>query len=234
MLDAILEQDPTAGSPAKPSSPRVWRSSPVKSRQPLRSITSRSFAIRSRRSAITTRRIGYDANTCSVIDAIGTQSPDIAQGVDTGGAGDQGLMFGFACNETPELMPMPIQMAHNLTRKLSEVRRERRNSLSCVPTANRRSRSSIATDVRFVSKRSLSRRRPLTSTSNTIRKDVMEKVIKPTIPAGPARRQYQVSHQPDRPFCGRRPDGRRRRDRTKDHRRHLRRLCAARRRCFLG
>lgn len=68
-------------------------------------------------------RFGYDCNTCSVINALGTQSPDIAQGVDTGGAGDQGLMFGFACNETPELMPMPIQLAHNLTKKLSEVRR---------------------------------------------------------------------------------------------------------------
>jgi len=66
---------------------------------------------------------GYDCNTMSVLNALGTQSPDIAQGVDTGGAGDQGLMFGYACNETPEMMPMPIQMAHELTLKLSEVRK---------------------------------------------------------------------------------------------------------------
>lgn len=66
---------------------------------------------------------GYDATTCGVLNAIQTQSPDIAMGVDTGGAGDQGLMFGFACDETPELMPLPIMMAHKLVQRLSEVRR---------------------------------------------------------------------------------------------------------------
>ena len=66
---------------------------------------------------------GFDSNTCAVLNTIQTQSPDIAMGVDTGGAGDQGLMFGYACNETAELMPLPIMLAHKLVRQLSEVRR---------------------------------------------------------------------------------------------------------------
>ena len=66
---------------------------------------------------------GFDCNTCGVMNAIQSQSPDIAMGVDTGGAGDQGMMFGYACNETDELMPLPIMMAHKLVRRLSEVRR---------------------------------------------------------------------------------------------------------------
>jgi len=66
---------------------------------------------------------GFDCNTCAVLNTIQTQSPDIAMGVDTGGAGDQGLMFGYACNETEELMPLPIMLAHKLVRQLSEVRR---------------------------------------------------------------------------------------------------------------
>src|SRR6476620_7229271 len=66
---------------------------------------------------------GYDCKTCGVLNVIQAQSPDIAMGVDTGGAGDQGLMFGYACNETDELMPLPITLAHKLTRRLSDVRR---------------------------------------------------------------------------------------------------------------
>ena len=124
---------------------------------------------------------GYDSNTCSVIDAIGTQSPDISQGVDTGGAGDQGLMFGYACNETPELMPMPIQMAHNLTRKLSEVRRD-----GTIPYLRPDGKSQVSIEYR--DGRPFRVEAVVISTQTgeipieQIRADIMEKVIKPTIP----------------------------------------------------
>ena len=125
---------------------------------------------------------GYDANTCSVIDAVGTQSPHIAQGVDTGGAGDQGLMFGFACNETPELMPMPIQLAHDLTKKLSDARRSgeidylRPDGKSQVTVEYRDGRP-FRIDAVVISTQTAA------VDIELIRKDVLEKVIKPTLPS---------------------------------------------------
>src|SRR5512147_2229990 len=71
----------------------------------------------------TAGEMGFDGNTCGVLVAVDQQSPDIGQGVDTGGAGDQGMMFGYACDETPELMPAPIQYAHAVTRQLARARK---------------------------------------------------------------------------------------------------------------
>jgi S-adenosylmethionine synthetase len=72
----------------------------------------------------TRAKYGFDYETCAVITSIDQQSSDIAMGVDVGGAGDQGLMFGYACNETEELMPMPIMLAHKLAIRLTEVRKK--------------------------------------------------------------------------------------------------------------
>ncbi len=126
---------------------------------------------------------GYDCNTMSVLNALGTQSPDIAQGVDTGGAGDQGLMFGFACNETPELMPMPIQLAHNLTKKLSEVRRNGE-----LPYLRPDGKSQVSIEYRDgrpfrVEAVVVSSQHSEDIDNDTLRSDIMEKVIKAVIPA---------------------------------------------------
>lgn len=126
---------------------------------------------------------GYDCNTLSVMDAVGTQSPDIAQGVDTGGAGDQGLMFGFACNETPELMPLPIQLAHNLTKKLSDVRRNGE-----LPYLRPDGKSQVSIEYRDgkpfrVDAVVISSQHSEDVTTEQLREDILEKVIKTTVAA---------------------------------------------------
>ncbi|MEP6900133.1 MAG: methionine adenosyltransferase [Actinomycetota bacterium] len=125
---------------------------------------------------------GYDCNTLSVMDAVGTQSPDIAQGVDTGGAGDQGLMFGFACNETPELMPLPIQLAHNLTKRLSDARRSgelnylRPDGKSQV-TIEYRDGQPFRVEAVVISTQHAD-----DVTTEQLRADILEKIIKTTVP----------------------------------------------------
>ena len=128
-------------------------------------------------------KYGYDADTCAVLSAIHSQSPDIAMGVDTGGAGDQGLMFGFACNETEELMPMPIMLAHKLVRGLSDARRAgtmkylRPDGKSQV-TVEYEGTKPVRIDAVVVS----SQHSP-DVTQDEMREDVIAKIIKPTIPA---------------------------------------------------
>jgi S-adenosylmethionine synthetase len=127
-------------------------------------------------------KFGFDADTCGIMESVHAQSPDISMGVDTGGAGDQGLMFGYACDETPELMPMTIMLAHKLTRKLSEVRKkgilpylrpDGKSQVTIEYTNGKPSR--IHTVV-------ISSQHAPDVTQAKIRKDVIEKVILPVLP----------------------------------------------------
>ena len=127
-------------------------------------------------------KFGFDAETCAVLSTIHSQSPDIAMGVDTGGAGDQGLMFGFACTETDELMPMPIMLAHKLVKGLSCLRRDntvdylRPDGKSQV-TIEYDGNTPVRVDAVVVS----SQHSPLV-TQETKKEDITEKIIKRVIP----------------------------------------------------
>jgi S-adenosylmethionine synthetase len=127
-------------------------------------------------------KYGYDGETCAVMCTVKRQSPDIAMGVDTGGAGDQGLMFGFACDETPELMPMPIQLAHQLTFKLSEVRKSKKveflrpDGKSQVTIEYRKGKPARVDAVVISTQHSES------VSNDDLRNAILEHVIKPVVP----------------------------------------------------
>lgn len=130
----------------------------------------------------TRAKYGFDYETCAVITSIDQQSSDIAMGVDTGGAGDQGLMFGFACNETPELMPLPIMLAHKIAMRLSEARKQdvlpylRPDGKSQV-TIEYRDGKPFRIDTIVVS----SQHSPDVHLKD-MKEDIIEKVIKPVVP----------------------------------------------------
>ncbi len=127
---------------------------------------------------------GFDSNTCAVISTINKQSGDIAMGVDTGGAGDQGMMFGYATNETPELMPTPISLAHKLTRKLSEVRKSglmsylRPDGKSQVTVEYDANNKPVRVDAVVISTQHSE-----TVTNDELRADILKHVIQAVIPA---------------------------------------------------
>jgi S-adenosylmethionine synthetase len=141
----------------------------------------------------TVKNIGYtkadykfDSESCSVLNAIHSQSPDIAMGVDKGGAGDQGIMFGYACDQTPELMPMPIVYAHKLVKKLTDIRKK---NLKLMPylRPDAKSQVTIEYDDKMKPVRVdavvISTQHDPTVSQKKIKADVIEHVIKPIIPA---------------------------------------------------
>ena len=144
----------------------------------------------------TRAKYGFDCNTCGVLTAIHEQSGDIAMGVDTGGAGDQGMMFGYASNETEELMPMPLVLAHKLVRRLSEVRRA-----GTVDVLRPDGKSQVS--VRYENDKPIAVEAVVVSTQHSesvstekLREFIMEEVIRAVVPQSMMRRDTQFHINP--------------------------------------
>jgi S-adenosylmethionine synthetase len=183
ILDAVLSDDPTG---------RVACETLVTTGLAMISgeITTRTYVdfpsiVRNtiREIGYTRAKYGFDSETCAVVSSIDPQSPDIAQGVDTGGAGDQGLMFGYASTETKELMPLPIMLAHKLARRLSEVRKS--NDLDFL-RPDGKSQVTIEYEGRRpvrVSAVVVSTQHSPSVSNSDLREGIIEKVVRPIVPA---------------------------------------------------
>ena len=182
VLDAILDQDPTGrvACEALLTTGLVIVAGEITTRAyvEIPDIVRRTLE----QVGYTRAKFGFDFQTCGVLTAIQSQSPDIAMGVDTGGAGDQGMMFGFACEETPELMPMPIMLAHKLARRLAAVRKD--GDISYL-----RPDGKTQVTVQYDGGRPVRIDKVVVSTQHqpnipqpTIRADIVEHVVKPILP----------------------------------------------------
>ncbi|MCE5199406.1 MAG: methionine adenosyltransferase [Armatimonadota bacterium] len=195
VLDSILEQDPTGRVACETllSTGLVIVAGEVTTRAyvEIPDIVRRTIE----QVGYSRAKYGFDYQTCGVLTAIQAQSPDIAVGVDTGGAGDQGMMFGFACDETPELMPMPIMLAHKLARRLAAVRKD--GDLTYLrPDGKTQVTVQYENGVPVrIDKVVLSTQHQPNIPQSTIRDDMIERVIRPLLPEGmvDAKTEYLVN-----------------------------------------
>jgi S-adenosylmethionine synthetase len=182
VLDAILEQDPMGrvACEALLTTGLVIVAGEITTRAyvEIPDIVRRTLEL----VGYTRAKFGFDFQTCGVLTAIQSQSPDIAMGVDTGGAGDQGMMFGFACDETPELMPMPIMLAHKMARRLAAVRKD-----ATIPYLRPDGKTQVTVEYEHgkpvrIDKVVVSTQHQPNVPQSTIREDVLQHVVKPILP----------------------------------------------------